>query len=176
MEKSIKSSAIPYGVYLGIVLVFITVFAYAIDLDIFTRWWFNIINFIAVLVIAVLAVTKTKQTKQDGFSFKEAFTSYFITVVIGTFISSIINLLLFNLIDPEAAGYIMEKTIEMTREMLEKFGTPREEIEKAVSELSGENQFSPANYARGYVFYLGFYALIGLIVALIFRDKNTNSD
>lgn len=174
MEKSIKSVVAPYGVYLGFALALITVLAYSINLDFFTKWWFNILNFAVILLVATLAVKDVKKSSASGISFKEAFTAYFIPVVIGTLISSVVNLLLFNLIDPEAAAYIMEQSIEMSRSMMERFGMPESEIEKAMAELEGENQFSPGNYARGYVFWLGFYAVVGLIVALIFRNKHSN--
>lgn len=172
MENSIKSTGTTYGVYLGIILSLITVVVYAIDLAIFAEWWYGILNFLVLLVISIMAVIKAKSLKSNYFTFREAFSAYFITVVIGTLISSAVSLLLFNVIDPQAAEQLMELTVEATRNMMERFGVPQADIQEAITEMEGENQFSPGNYLTGYIFSLAIYAVIGLIIGLIFKEKN----
>lgn len=172
MDKSIKSTGSNYGVYLGIILSLITVLIYAIDMSLFTKWWFGILNFLVLLVVSIMAVVKVKSLKSTYFTFREAFSTYFITVVIGTLISSAVSLLLFNVIDPQAAEQLMELTVEATREMMGKFGVPESDIQEAVKEMEKTNQFSPGNYLTGYIFSLAIYAVVGLIVGLIFKEKN----
>lgn len=172
MDKSIKPTGITYGVYLGIILSLITVVVYVIDLAIFAKWWYGILNFLILLAVSIMAVTKAKSLKSTYFTFKEAFSTYFITVVIGTLISSAVSLLLFNVIDPQAAGHLMELTIEATRNMLENLGVPEADIQEAITKLEGENQFSPGNYLIGYIYSLAVYAVVGLIIGLIFKEKN----
>lgn len=175
MDKSIKTIVVPYGVYLGLALSLVTVLAYAMNLELFTKWWFAIISFVIVLVIAILAVKNAKRLVPGFMSFKEAFSAYFIPIAIGTFISGIVSFLLFNLVDPTAAQTVMEYTVDMTRSMLENFGAPESEIEKAITEMESDNQFSLLNHLKGYAFSLIFYALIGLVIALIFREKDPNA-
>ena len=175
MQKSLKSIVTPYGLYMGLALTFITVIGYAFNLELFTKWWLNIINLLVVLLFAVLAVKEAKKYKEVYFSFKQAFSAYFIPVAIGTLISTVVSLLIFNVIDPEAAQQLQEISVEMTRNMMEKFGVPESDIENAVAEMSKENPYSLKNYLMGYIFWLAFYAVVGLIVALIFREKNPNA-
>lgn len=175
MNNSVKSVAVPYGVYLGLGLTLLTVLAYALDLELFTQWWFGVIGFVILLVIGTLAVKKAKTLKTDYFSFKDAFTAYFVTILIGTLISTLIGILLFAIIDPEAAQTINELTIEASRSMMEKFGAPEADINKALADLENDNQFSIMNQLKRFVFSLAFYSVIGLIIALIFREKNPNN-
>ena len=58
METSTKSIAINFGLYLGGILSLLTVMAYAISLDLFTKWWFGIAMMILVIVLGVMSSTK----------------------------------------------------------------------------------------------------------------------
>ncbi|MEZ0131134.1 DUF4199 domain-containing protein, partial [Flavobacterium sp. LBUM151] len=55
--------------------------------------------------------------------FKDAFTTYFIAAVTGILISTLFNILLFNVIDPGAKDTLSEIMIKYTVGMLQKFGT-----------------------------------------------------
>ncbi|MCF4101795.1 DUF4199 domain-containing protein [Gillisia sp. M10.2A] len=174
MEKSVKSTAVTYGIYLGIALSILTIVAYAFNLALFTEWWFGIFSFVLLIVIGILAVKSAKKLKTTYFSFKSAFTTYFVTILIGTLISTVISILLFNFIDPEAAETVKELSIEAARGMMEKFNAPESDINTALAEMEKDNQFSLINQLKRYVFSLAFLSLIGLIIALIFREKDPN--
>lgn len=175
MEKSIKSIVVPYGLYIGLALSLVTVLAYAVQIELFTKWWFAIISFVITLVIAIIAVRNAKKLLPERMTFKDAFSAYFIPIAIGAFISGLVSYLLFNIIDPMAAQTITEYTVEMTRNMLENFGATEADINTAIADLENNDQFSLLNHLKGYAFSLIFYALIGLIVALVFREKDPNA-
>lgn len=176
MEKSLKSIATPYGVYAGIALSLITVLAYAFNLELFTKWWLGVANLILLLVIAILAVKACKKFKtKDYFSFKEAFTAYFITAALGLLIATVVSIIIFNAIDPEASKIVNDLTADTTRNMMEKFNLPKADIENAVADIKNSNQFSLLNQLKSYIFQLAFFSAIGLIVALVFREKNPNA-
>lgn len=171
MENPAKKISTSYGLYLGIALILIVVLAYAFDLTLFTKWWFGITLLVFVVVMACMATSKAKKVSTGLFKFKDALGAYFLTVFIGTFISLIFGILLFNVIDPDAAETLTELTIESTREMMEKFGAQESQINEALQKMQDENQYSIMNQLKGYGFQLIMYAIIGLIVALVFREK-----
>ena len=176
MEKSLKSASVPYGVYAGLALSFITVLAYVFNLELFTKWWLGVSNFLIVLVLAILAVRAAKKiSTADYFSFKNAFTAYFIVPAIGLLIAVLVSILIFNVIDPGASKTVTEMTVEVTRGMMENFNVPQSEIDKAIADIQASNQFSFLNQLKAYVFQLAFFSAIGLIVALVFREKNPNT-
>ena len=76
--------------------------------------------------------TKTGTNAQGVFTFKEAFTTYFIAAVIGILISTTFNIVLFNVIDPGAKETLNEIMIKYTVGMLQKFGTPASAINETV--------------------------------------------
>ncbi|MCG9972656.1 DUF4199 domain-containing protein [Christiangramia crocea] len=171
MEKPAKKISTSYGVYLGLSLILIVVLAYAFDLSLFTKWWFGVSLLAFVVIMASMATSKAKKVSTSLFKFKDAFGAYFLTVFLGTLISLFFGIILFNVIDPEAAETLTELTIETTRDMMEGFGAPEAQINEALQKMQEENQYSLINQLKGYGFQLILYALIGLIVALIFKEK-----
>ncbi|WBL27152.1 DUF4199 domain-containing protein [Zunongwangia sp. HGR-M22] len=170
---STKSVATPFGIYLGILLSLITVLAYAFNLELFTSWYLGVFNFIIIIAFLVLSEFKSRKAVADpAFSFKDAFIAAFIPIAIGLLISTIVSIIIFNFVDPEAAQTVVELTAEMTRKMMEGFGLPEAEVDKVVAEVMNTNQFTPLNQLKTYVFQLAFWAAIGLILALIFRKKD----
>ncbi|MEL0457139.1 DUF4199 domain-containing protein [Flavobacteriaceae bacterium SZ-1-7] len=176
MEKSLKSIASNYGLYLGVLLALITVLTYAINIELLTNMWLGIFILLIIIVMGIISVAKTKQA-QDGFaSFKQSFTSYFITVLIGLLISTFVSFLLFNVVDTEAAEVLKEKTIEQTVQMMEGFNAPSEAIDEAVKKMETQNQYSLGNIAKGLAGYLVFFSIIGLIVAAAMKKSNPDAE
>lgn len=175
MEKTIKSIATNYGLYLGAILASITVIAYAVDLGILTKWWLGISLFVAIIVFGIISISKSKSELGGYIDLKGAFTAFFITVLIGLVISSVINVLIFNFIDPEAAITLKEKVIESTIEMMRGFNAPEDAIAQTVTQMEdAPSQFSIGSLVQSLVLQLVIYSVIGLIASLIM--KKTNED
>lgn len=172
MKKSLKSIAVNYGLYLGALLALITVLAYAVDLGLLTNMWVGIFMLIAVIVFGIISVAKVKQAQQGLATFKDAFTAYFITVLIGLTISTFVSFLLFNVIDTAAAEELKQKTIEQTVQMMEGFNAPTDAIDQTVEQLENQNQYSVGNILKGLGGYLVLFSIIGLIVAAAMKKSN----
>lgn len=175
MEQSTKKLATSYGIYLGIALILITVIIYAFDISLMAEWYLMVINLILILVLGTMAVKKAKDAYSGLFSFKEAFSSYFLTILLGLFLATIFSLLLFNVIDPEAAEILKELTMEKQAAMFEKFGMTEAQINEAMVEMQKQDTFSLKNIGISFASQLVFFSIIGLIIALIFREKDTTN-
>jgi hypothetical protein len=158
MNEIIKKNGISFGIITGVVASLITATIYSIDLHLF---------------IAIVLLTKTKKELNGVFPFKDAFTTYFISAVIGILISVIFNIILFNFIDPSAKDAIKEITIKYAVEMLQKFNTPASAINEAVKKMQESDQFSIIELLKGSAFSMIFSALFGLLLALVFKSKST---
>ena len=172
METTTKSSSTNNGLYLGAVLSVITVLIYAVNLDLFTEWWFGIILFVVVVAFGVISAVKSRTLLNGFISFKDAFTSYFITILVGSIISTVVGIAIFTFIDPEAANYLNEQILVVTKQTMERFGMPEEAMLAALEEAAKNDNFSLATQFKNFVFGLAFYALIGLIVALIVKKTD----
>jgi c-di-AMP phosphodiesterase-like protein len=172
MEQQLKSSAINYGVYLGLTLALISVLIYVINVEYATAWWIGIIMLLLILGFGIVSTAKSKDFLNGFISFKQAFSSFFITVAIGVIISTGVGIIIYGIIDTEAAALLQEKGIENTVSMMERFGAPQSEIDKTIDAMSEENSFSVVNQLKAIAYQLVFYAVIGLIVAAFMKKKN----
>ena len=94
MTKSLKSSALNYGLYLGLILSSFTIIGYAVYLDLFTQWWFGIGKMFLVIIVGIVSAMKAKKILGGFISFKEAFTAFFITILVGVTIPALIGFII----------------------------------------------------------------------------------
>ncbi|HET8810635.1 MAG TPA: DUF4199 domain-containing protein [Flavobacteriaceae bacterium] len=175
MEKSFKSSAANYGLILGLILALITVFAYVFMLELYTKLWFGVLLLAVIVITGTLAAIKARKLLGGYISFKNAFTAYFIAILIGTLISTFANIVIFNFVDPGAAETLKEMTMETTRQSMENWNVPQEQIEKSMEEMAKTNSYAIGTQLQSTAFILVFECLIGLIVALVVRKKDPNA-
>jgi hypothetical protein len=173
MNEIIKKNGISYGIITGVVSALITTAIYSIDLNLFVKWWLGIMIILVYIIISVILLSKTKKELKGIFTFKEAFTTYFISAVIGILISVGFNILLFNVIDPSAKDSINEIVIKYTAETMQKFGAPSASISEAVKKMQENNPYSTIELLKSSIFSIGGSALFGLLLALIFKSKPT---
>ena len=175
MDQSLKSSSTNHGIYLGLILASLTIIGYAVSLDLFTKWWFGVIFLLLVVIMGMLSSMKAKKLFGGFISFKNAFTAYFIAVLVGILISSIVSILIFNVIDPEAASILQEKIMTSQVAMMENFGTPQEAIDKAVTQMQANgSMYSVMNILKSVAFQLVGFSVVGLIVAAVVKRADPN--
>ncbi|MBF4492706.1 DUF4199 domain-containing protein [Flavobacterium sp. MR2016-29] len=173
INEIIKKNGITYGVMIGIASALITATIYAVDLNLFTAWWMGLIGIAISLTISIILLSKTKKELNGVFSFKDAFTTYFIAAVIGILISTFFNILLFNVIDPSAKDTLSELMIKYTVGMLQKFGSPASVINETIEKMKLSNPYSTVELLKGSVFAIVISAVFGLIFAAFFKSRTT---
>ncbi|WP_194767193.1 DUF4199 domain-containing protein [Tamlana sp. I1] len=177
MEKSLKSVAVNFGLYLGITLALITVLAYAINLDLYTQIWFGLTILGIIIVAGIVSAVKAKKANGGFLSFKNTFTAYFITVLIGIVISAIVSIIVFNFVDPEASNELQEKIVNTQIDRLKGFNVPAEAIEETVEKLEAQgNMYSISNVAQSIVWQLLGFSVIGLIVAAAIKKNKPEAE
>jgi hypothetical protein len=160
----------------GIISALVTTSIYAIDLNLFTSWWVGVLILTIYLIIGIVLLSKTKKELNGIFSFKDAFTTYFICAVVGILISTLFNIILFNVIDPAAKDTLRELTIKYTVSMMQKFGTPASAINEAIAKLKENDPYSVIELLKGSVFSIVFSSIFGLLMAAFFKSKPSSQE
>ncbi|MCD9576998.1 DUF4199 domain-containing protein [Flavobacterium soyae] len=173
INEVIKRNGITYGVMIGITSALFTATIYAIDLNLFTAWWMGLIGLAINVTISIILLSKTKKALNGVFTFKEAFTTYFIAAVIGILISTSFNIILFNVIDPGAKDTLSEIMIKYTVNMMQKFGAPASSINEAIAKMKVSNPYSTIELLKGSAFAIVISSIFGLIFAAFFKSKST---
>ncbi len=174
MNEIIKKNGINYGIITGVASVLITTIIYVVDLQLFLSAWITFLKLVVFTTIAIMLLTKTKKELKNVFTFKDAFTTYFISALIGLLIATAFEIILFNFIDPSLKETIKEMSIKFTAELLQKLGTPSSEINKAIAKIQETDQFSISQLAQGLLTYLVMASIFVLILAAIFKSKPTS--
>ncbi|WP_395043767.1 DUF4199 domain-containing protein [Flavobacterium sp.] len=173
MNEVIKKNAINYGLIIGSFSILLTTIIYSLNVELFLSGWISFFKITVYLTLFILLLSKTKKELKGIFTFKDAFTTYFIASVIGILLATLFEIILFNLIDPSLKETLKEMSIKFTAELLEKFGTPTSEINKAISEIEKTDQFSLMKQVQGLFMYFLIAAIFGFILAAIFKSKTT---
>ncbi|MFH6993654.1 DUF4199 domain-containing protein [Flavobacterium sp. FlaQc-48] len=173
INEVIKKNGITYGAMIGIASALITATIYAVDLNLFTAWWMGLIGLAISLTLSIVLLSKTKKDLKGIYTFKEAFTTYFIAAVIGILISTLFNILLFNVIDPGAKDTLNELIIKYTAGMMQKFGSPASVINETIAKMKETNPYSTVELLKGSVFAIVISSIFGLIFAAFFKSKTT---
>ena len=176
MNEIVKKNGITYGIITGAVSILITTLIYTINLNLFTSVWIGFTNILFYIVIGVVLLYKTKKELNGVFPFKQAFTTYFLSAVIGILMSVTFNAILFNYIDPSAKETIKELSIKYAVEMMEKFDAPSSAVKVAIAEMEKNDQFSITQLFKGSFFTIAFSAVFGLILAAIFKTKTNYNE
>lgn len=176
MNEIVKKNGIFFGVLGGVLSVLISTVVYIVDLSWFTSMWMMLFLLVYSIVYTSIMLTKTKKDLGGFMTFKQGFTTYFISALISILISTAFNILLFNFIDPGARETIKELSIESAVSMMEKFGAPQSEIDKAVQGMQDQDQFETFQQMKGMIFTLLFSTVFGLIFAAIFKSKSPNRE
>ncbi|KAB1069403.1 DUF4199 domain-containing protein [Tamlana haliotis] len=177
MEKSIKSIASDLGLYLGILLSLYTLTAYLIDLGLIVNIWLMMLIIPLVIVgFGIFSTAKAKSFNNGFLTFKQAFSSYFITVAIGIMISTLVTVVIFNFIDPEAAVETKNILVENTATMMKNSGAPTETIAEKITEIESQDTFAIGVQLKSLAQSLIFFAVIGLIVAAALKKSNPEAE
>lgn len=169
----IKKNGVKFGLILGVFSILATTLMYVIDLKLFVNIWIGLVLFFVSLTIGIVSVARSKKEIGGFITFKEAFTAFFITMAIGLALNILFSILLFNVIDPGAAITIRENIIEYTVNMLQKAGTPTAKIKEQIETMRSTNSYSIGNQIQTYFWFLLFYIIVGLLVAVALRNKTS---
>lgn len=176
MNEIVKKNGINYGIAIGLFSILVTAIIYAVDIELFISGWVSFIKYAVYVTLFILLLNKTKKQLNGIFPFREAFTTFFIAAVIGIVIGTLFEILLFNVIDPSLKDSIKELSIKFTAELMEKFGAPSSEINKAITEIEKNDQFSVGQQLQGLFIYFVFASLFGLLFAAIFKSKPAHKE
>ena len=176
INEIIKKNGITFGVVSGIISCLITATIYAIDLNLFLKPWIFVIVIVTSLILSIVLLSKTKKEIQTDFSFKEAFTTYFIYAVVGLLIATVFNVVLWNFIDPSAKESLEELTIKYTVNMMQKFNAPSSAINEAIKGMEENSPYDIAAQLKGFFTNLVFSSIFGLVMAAFFKTRKSSQE
>lgn len=180
MEQENNSSAptllnhgIKWGAILGAISITLVVIWYVIDYTLMADWKVGIFSLLIYIGFTIYAGINFRGETGGYISFGKAFQHGFLIFAVSGLIASVFNLLLYTVIDPELPAKLTEAVLEKTAAMMEGFGAPEDQIDKAMEDARSrtENQYTPSGIAMGYGYLLIMSAIFSLITGLVVRKN-----
>ncbi|MBN8704101.1 MAG: DUF4199 domain-containing protein [Bacteroidetes bacterium] len=126
-----------------------------------------------VMYIAIMVGLAIWYRKQLGgyATLKQLFVFLFVVMIVGGIFSGLLNLLLYNVIDPELEAKTKDVMKQAMIERLEKYGMSEDVIEESVNRID-EQEFGSFKALLNSLFGGAIMAAIfGVIISLIFRKN-----
>jgi hypothetical protein len=174
MTDPIKKIGFRNGLILGSFLILFSTYLHFYNLELLTNVWLGFSTVFILVAFGIYSILQTK-TKLGGLlSFKEAFSSYFYTILVGNVMNTVYLLFLYLVIlSPETKEIIRQLMIDLNVRLMQQGNAPQATIDEAMPLYQSFNPFTVSEVLTSALKYLLRDCFIGLLVALIFRNKQT---
>ncbi|MES2827890.1 MAG: DUF4199 domain-containing protein [Bacteroidota bacterium] len=174
-QKLINSLSIKNGLIIGGISVVLSLVMYFVDpLMAFTNWWIGLVLLVVFLALLVYSGQTIRKEVGGFWTFGEAFKSFLIMGLIITAISTVYNVVLMKVIDPDLPARAGAAIDENTRTMMAKFITDEDQLEEALAKSgSGQSklEINGKNLVTGIGVSLAMYGVLSLILAAIMKKN-----
>jgi Na+/H+-dicarboxylate symporter len=165
------ATPIKYGAIGGAVLVTITLLMYLVYPTFFASFMSTAL-FLPVVFVMIWGGITYRTELGNEVSFGKVFLAVFIIAAVTLLLSTLFTYVLMNYIDPDLPIMIKRKVIDNTREMMEKFNVPDEDIEKGLANVEAEDfRPTPLKTFYRYAGSLGGFGIVALIIS-VFISRN----
>ncbi|MCE2997823.1 MAG: DUF4199 domain-containing protein [Cyclobacteriaceae bacterium] len=171
-KVSLAQHAAKWGAIIGGGSIVLTLLIYIVDYTLLADW--KMIVLLLVFLGLVIYAGINYRNQIGGFlPYGKAFQHAFITFAVLGIVSTAFTVILYTVIDSELPAKLTEVALENTQKMMENFGVPEDQMDKAMEDAKerSADQFSAFGLVKGYGFALIFYAILSLIGALFVRKN-----
>lgn len=172
MTDLIKKTGFSIGLILGVLLILLSSYIYFVNLALLTNVWAGVLTLALTVVLGIISIVVVKGKLGGFITFKEAFSAYFITILTGSLLSCLFLILLYTFfLSPESKQSIIAAMREFDINLMKQNLMPQDNIDQTLEVYKTFNPFSTTTVVTSFIKYLLRDCLIGLLVALIFRNK-----
>ena len=174
MTDPIKKIGFRNGFFLGSILILLSTYINFFHLELLTSVWLGFSTVFLLIAFGIISILQSKAKLGGLITFKESFSSYFFTILIGNLLSTLYLLALYLFIlSPETKELILQGMRDFDISLLKQNLMPQKNIDDTLAFYKTYDPFATSIVFTGFIKYLLRDCLIGFLVALIFRNKRT---
>lgn len=172
-SPTLINDTVKHGGILGIISIALTLVFYVVDYALLADWKVGLFSFAIFIGYAIYAGIGYRKEIGGFLSFGKAFQHGFLIFAISALISTIFNILLYTVIDPELPAKVTEVAVENAEKMMEGFGMSGDAMDEAMAKTrkDTEERYTIVGLAMGYVWALIGCAVFALITGAIVKKK-----
>ncbi|MBL4707823.1 MAG: DUF4199 domain-containing protein [Flavobacteriales bacterium] len=174
MKNNLIQTALKFGLIVGAIQIVFTLLLYVLGLEYLSSWGMSFLGIAIFLTAMCVSSFQLRKTAGGFIEFKSLIGKVLIVFIGAMALSTIFNILLYNVIDTNLAGAMQEAQIEQISSFMEGIGAEDDDIDKAIQPLDNfADQFSVANLSVGFIWSIVWGVILASILAAIFK-KNKN--
>jgi len=174
-STTITQLSVKNALIIALITVVISLCFYFVDpLLMYTNFWVGMFSFVIFIVLLVVVGKSIRKAVGGYWTFGEAFKSFLTMALILTITTTLYNVILMKVIDPELPAKAAVAIEESQRQMMEKLGLSTEEIDTALEKAGGMEerlQITFKNVVTSFGVGLAIYGVISLILAAILKKN-----
>ena len=172
MSGELKDYILRHGLILGCITSCVYLLIYISgDSEDFLNSKLNWINSIICLVYPIYYTSIYKSFNKGYISFKSAFSCFTGILITYCFIRSAFHVLLFHVVDSEFGSKILDIQLNMILPSIDESSISEDQGEKMLEMMEYVLSYSPSSVFFRFALSTIKYALGGLIIGLIFKNK-----
>ena len=177
-KKTPVQHALKWGLVVGVIGAILTLLLYVMGPAYMVKWWVGLLSLAVFIGLVIYGGINYRKEIGGYMDFGPAFIHGFLTLAIAGLIGTVLNLLLYTVVDPTLPEALTEAAVEQAMAMAEGFGAPPEALEQAEENAREQSagQFTAMGLVKQYFIGLIIYAVLALITGLIVRRKEKVSD
>ncbi|EDM38667.1 hypothetical protein PBAL39_21380 [Pedobacter sp. BAL39] len=174
-KKTLNTMAATNGVIIAIVTLVLSLVIHFIDPVLpYTSLLVQLFSFVVFIGLLVYAGTSIRKELGGFWTFGDAFKSFLIIALILAAVTTVYNVVLMTVIDPELPKKAAVAIEESQRSMMARFGATEEQIEEALAQggnMEERLRITPKNVVTSFGVGLAIYGIIALIMAAILKKN-----
>ena len=172
METARKTSNIglTYGLITGLIICLITLVQYLGGLKAYLSP-VGFLSYALLIVMAVLAGNKQKKINDGHLEFSEALKVTFSVFASALLLQTLFTYVLLNFIDPSFKEAVGQEVMNKSEEMMRSFGASDSQIDEAMENQLGSDQFSFSKMILGYALWCIVWFIVSLIISAIIKKS-----
>lgn len=174
-SASLTTLAKNNGLIIAIISVVISLVLHFVNpLMIYTTFWLPVVLFFVFIGLLVYAGTAIRKQLGGYWTFGDAFKAFLIMALIISAITTLYNVVLMKVIDPELPKKAAVAVEQAQRQMMDKMGLTTEQVDEALAKNGNmEEKLTPSikNVVSSFGISLALYAILSLILAAILKKN-----
>ena len=173
----LNKKLLEFGVLLGLISIGIGVLYYSLGIEFMIKWWVGLINLAVSIFLICFFALRYRKSIGGYMNYWNAFFALVIILTISGVISTIYNMILFHVIDPELPVKMHDAILQTTVQWMEDFKVPQSEIDKVIDKMqSQQNQYSVGRQLIGIIWVILGSAIISFIIAAFVKKSRPIMD
>ncbi|WP_420318032.1 DUF4199 domain-containing protein [Ekhidna sp.] len=167
-----NNHAIKSGLIVGVIGIVLTLLIYIVNASLLVSMWMFL--FLLVFIVLVCYFGIQHRNEIGGYmSFGKAWVYSMQVFIAAGILSTIFNILLYNVIDPELPQLLADQSVENAESMMRNFGMPEDQMDEALEKTRVDtlDRLSVSGTLIGFLWGLIIYAIFSLITGAIIKKK-----